>query len=879
MSHAKFPARFCSALAGLAVRAPKFVLLLGLFSVLASLAFAAGQLQYRTQRNDLLAADAPCQQRWQKYLDTFGDDDDAVLVIRGDSSRAKLAADRVAGELSKQPDQFDRVFHRVDLRALHSRSLYHLSAADLRSLDRKLDGMQPLLGPLAPLGWRALGIQALLARSAAAAELQAAGKSLTDEERELLQQMPALLAAAEAYLKEPSKDVNPWRVRSLPEDDRQLLEPQYLTTPDRALTIVLARPKKADTFTPARDAAECAREILRETQREFPELELGLTGLPILETDEMLVGDRDSMRASALALLGVAVLYLVVYRGMRYPLLTIGTLLVGTAWALGWATLTVGHLNILTSAFAVMLIGLGDYGVLFVARYDDERRRGLEKTAAILATATTAGPGILTAALTTSCAFFATMLADFAAVVELGWIAGSGVLFCALATLLLLPAALQLSGTAIAIKTETRAGQPNDRPRRLLPWLLVGIATLGAFRLHYDANLLHLQADGLESVKWERELLEHSAGATWDVIGIARDREEAIRLRELYATIPGVGRVVDAAAIVPPADTEKQKLIAGIRAKLAGLPAQPAKPIPPGDVVVPSQKLAAAKPELHSQLQRFDQLARQHPERLHGFDCALATALHGELQRLQAISDPTPPRLDELPAAFRERYLGSNGEYLVRGLCNRDLWQFDELAAFTTAAERADPKATGKAFRTVEGLRTMKAGFLKAGLFALVVIVIVLTLDLRSLRGVLLGLFPLVVGAGTTAGLMGWLGIPLNPANLIALPLIVGVGVDNGIHVLHDFAERDRRRVYTLSRSTARGIAVAALTTVLGFGALAISQHRGMASLGIILAIGVSACLFAALGLLPSVLRRLNEPDMETPILKFPMRESSRRAA
>src|SRR5207244_2588278 len=164
-----------------------------------------------------------------------------------------------------------------------------------------------------------------------------------------------------------------------------------------------------------------------------------------LENDEMALSDVDSERASWLALLGVAVLYFAVYRGFRFPLLTVASLVAGTLWALGWATVTVGHLNILSSAFAVMLIGMGDYGVLIVTHYEDERKAGRGVLDATKRATAAVGPSILTAATGTALAFFAAMLADFTAVAELGWIAGCGVLLCAFACFTVLPALLVLT--------------------------------------------------------------------------------------------------------------------------------------------------------------------------------------------------------------------------------------------------------------------------------------------------------------------------------------------------------------------------------------------------------------------------------------------------
>src|SRR5204863_6605508 len=173
-------------------------------------------------------------------------------------------------------------------------------------------------------------------------------------------------------------------------------------------------------FTFAQKSIDTLRALIAEASPRHPDLRIGLTGLPVLENDEMVASQNDSNFAGWLALAGVALLYLIVYRGIRYPLMTVAALLVGTAWALGWTTLTVGHLNILSSAFAVMLIGMGDYGVLWVTRFGQERQTGSDINAAMRTTALHVGPSICTAAVTTAFAFFAAMLADLKAVSELG---------------------------------------------------------------------------------------------------------------------------------------------------------------------------------------------------------------------------------------------------------------------------------------------------------------------------------------------------------------------------------------------------------------------------------------------------------------------------
>src|SRR5262249_36953828 len=153
---------------------------------------------------------------------------------------------------------------------------------------------------------------------------------------------------------------------------------------DGHLAFLLVRPlKEAGSFTAALRSVSAIREVVAATRAETPAVEIGLTGMPVLETDEMVAAERDTRPASWLAVGGVALLFLVVYRGVAYPLLTIAPLLTGTAWALGWLTLTVGHLNILSATFAVMLVGMGDYGVLWVMRYEQARRQGAGVRAAL----------------------------------------------------------------------------------------------------------------------------------------------------------------------------------------------------------------------------------------------------------------------------------------------------------------------------------------------------------------------------------------------------------------------------------------------------------------------------------------------------------------
>src|SRR5262249_28468313 len=216
-----------------------------------------------------------------------------------------------------------------------------------------------------------------------------------------------------------------------------------------------------------------------------------------------------------------------------------------------------------------------------------------------------------------------------------------------------------------------------------------------------------------------------------------------------------------------------------------------------------------------------------------------------------------------------ERFVSPSGRWLLRVYAREDLWEYDAMRRFVVELRTVDPEATGKPFGTLEGLDAMNSGFLWAGLYALGAIVFVLGLDLRSIAGLGLSLLPLATGMVCALGFLGLFGLPLNPANLIALPLIVGVGVDHGIHVLHDYRRRDPSRPYRLSRPIGRGVLIKAMTTLLGLGMLMLSRHVGLFGLGLTLTLGVGFSRVTALVVLPAVLtlmsrRRLAAPSVSS---------------
>jgi hypothetical protein len=507
-------------------------------------------------------------------------------------------------------------------------------------------------------------------------------------------------------------------------------------------------------------------------------------------------------------------------------------------------------------------------------------------------TAGSVGPGILTAGGSTALAFSAAMFVDFQAVAELGWIVGSGILLCALSCLIVMPAMLAITDRrGLCAKPRATIEPPLSpwlpllarKPRWVIAGSIAVAVMLGysAIKVHYDHNLLHLQAQGLESVKWELKLVERTAGASWHALSYTSSQEEALALKSRFEKLPEVARVVEMASLIPLDQEQKQKQLQDVQRRLHNLPDRGStvphgypNPIElkteAGVLVGQLQPLADVSPEplLHdlrrSLVALRDKIEEATPSqaevRLQDFEQRMTADLIGDLYSLRDCSKPGAITLSDMPNEFRERYVSSNGNWLLRVFGKDSLWEFGPLEHFCKVIQSVDPEATGKPFTTLEGLKGMRLGYLWAGAYALFAIVLVLAGDFRKPAHVLIALAPLAMGMLTALGIMGLFNLPLNPANMIAFPLIIGAGVDNAVHVLHDYLSRrstDKR--YMLSHTIGHGIFVRDLTTILGFGLLMISRHQGLFGLGLLLTLGVGCCMSSALVFLPAVLRVMSK--------------------
>lgn len=853
---------------------PRVVLVAAALLTVSSVVLTVNTLGFRSSRLDLLNPASPFNRRWIAYLDEFGDQDDIVVVVKGASAASVVPALRELASAFERDDAYSAVLVRRDLSRLREKALHYLTPDQLVGVGQVTDRSQPILAR----DWyrlSALGIVQGVFRqvgSSAPGRLDPRERGGSRETRQWLRAY--IEGLFEALQGDPPED-SAWTplARQL-EQLQDKFSSDYLLQDQGRLGMILLRlgdPRQR----PERLEAEVQRlrKRVAEIEAAHPATRIGVTGMPILEVDEMQASQRDSLFASLLSLLGVACVFRFGFGGLLRPLIAVAVLGVALAWCLAFTSLVVGHLNILSAAFGVILIGLGvDFSIHYLSHYGELQLQTPDSRTALIRTARVVGPGIVTGGITTSLAFSTAGLTEFTGVAELGIIVSGGILLCVVATMIVLPPLLSCWGRT------TRAGRPGGELARWLQvdrWqvgrgfvlLLIGVAIVaaGGRWLKYDHNLLHLQPAGLESVAWERELTRRLDRGVWYGVSFSDDREELLARKEKIEQLPLVSGTEEIVSLVPQPSRSREAVIARIQQQLTDLPNEvPALPL------ADREQLAAALERLPQEWIPFslggdgvssggDWIRQLSPDdysrRLAEYQHRVARDWLAVLWALRAMAAPAGPSLQDLPAALRTRFVGRNGEFLLRVYGDERIWDMHPLEQFVAQLESVDPQITGHPIQTFYASRQMQRSFLNAALYALIAVAIVLMLDFQKIRHCLLAMVPMLVGVVGMFGVLGWSGIALNPANLIVLPLILGIGIDDGVHVVHDFRQQ-RGRPYQMSVVTANAILLTSATTMVGFGSLMLATHRGLRSLGQVLTIGIFCCLIASLYVLPPLLRR-----------------------
>ncbi len=875
MSEKPHPLRlgWLTALTSQAVSHPFCVLLIALVLTVLSLGYTLNTLSINTSTEDMLAEDLEFRQRYTAFRHALPAlKGNIVIVIDGETPELTSdAAQRLSQQLMTMETTVSAVFDPASDDFFRRNGLLFLSLEELDKLSIRLAEAQPLLAALAE-NPSLSGLFGLL------------DNSLTQDETTLSAFSGAFdrLAAGAEGLRNGQTTAISWQ---------DLLSGDASSASDTRINnrrIILVRPSlDFSSLSPAQQAVDTIRSVAA-TLNIDPEhgLRLRLTGTPVIEQDELLSVRKGAAVSGMLSLFLVALLTITGLRSVRLIIATLTSLIIGLIWTAGYAAITIKQLNIISVAFAVLFIGIGvDFSIQYCLRYREKRAQGLDHRHALIEAAQGVGPALSLAATAAAIGFLSFAPTDYIGLSELGQISAAGMAIALIANFTVLPSLLTLwppQNRQARIPDTTQNTLWSDRlwhhyalyltpvrgRRIVFVAILITImaAGLGFERFRFDYDPLNLKDPTTESYITIRDLQsgDHSG---YGIALLADSQTQAERMREHLATLPVVSRIRSPADYVPVDQDAKLAIIDDIAVYLGS-----ALDLSPNSSTRPAENQAAlasflnnAKarqkdqdpdmmdPSLSRLVESLRPYLRADDEQLTALQNVLLGNLPSQINRLNDSLDAQLVTFDSLPPDLRQRLITEDGRHLIEVFPVEDMRDPGALTNFVETIHTAFPEATGTPILIYHAGNTVLHSFQMAAVLSVVAIGLLLLVVLGRFSEAILTAIPLLMATSLTTAVAGLSDIQLNFANMIALPLIASLGVAYGLYMI--LRSRSHNAIRSaLMTNTPRAILFSALTTMGSFGSLALSPHRGTASMGLLMTIALTMVLVSIFTLLPALL-------------------------
>ncbi len=874
---------------------------IGTILVAALLALIGGyiyffELYIISDRKQLISRNIESNQRYLEYIEEFGDNELLILVVQADErapqpdSQQRAAMKKVADvwtdELRKQPEILPEVTKRIAWNGSGSAPLLYLSHAELQTMFQPILKHENLLHKVAenPALHNQFEVLNMLLKNAGN-DTSLSRATLSS----LLQALTQGLRALNLKLHGESNENDSILTTLIALNKHYDSNGYFFSENSRILTVYAKVIGDATAGNRYATALSYARTSLQKALATVPAnmaIKAGIAGMPALESEELETTRGDFTRGAVLSLLGVTALFVLMFGNLVRPALAALCLGFSLALTFAFTYVTVGHLSLLAMIFAVILIALGvDFAIHFLTHYEQALANDMEPAQAIQHTYDAIGSALWMGGLTTAAAFLSASLTEFIGLAELGFIAGSGLIICLLVMYYVYPAMLFLLDTNFpklrrGIKSHKRGNTLSDKLAGmktnnsalkafvLLFLLLITAAFLfGQYR--FDTNLLKLQAVDGAANQWQRILIKNGDRSLF-AIGTFKNRFDMAQARASFAKIPGIVHHTD--TLFPYDEIGKRNYLGSVCSTLTEIKINQPE-------LVSIFKLKRQVWGLRQQLRRFRKANAEaetailplqtETERLYK---TLSSSSAGKLGKTvstmqqaftaqlfsarQAAREHLCPDLlkeESIPESLQRTFKSKNGQLALFIYPKQNTWEQESLQEFVQSIRKIEPNVIGELVSLYENGNSIIRSFLMATLYSLAAIILLLLLWTRSIETVLFSILPLVSSVAVLLFLMRNLPVPIewNFTNFFALPILIGIGVDSGIHIVRAWHFNDDETL----RSALKAVILSTTTTILGFGILATSEHMGVSSLGKVLVIGISACLFAALTLLPISLK------------------------
>ena len=851
------------------------VVIVGTILMVGTAAFDAAKFSINTDIEGLISQNLPWHQRQLELSQAFAQKGISVVVKAPTAENAELATNQLAQSLSKNPSLFPLVGQPDSGDFFERNGLLFASAAEVKKTAEGLSEAQPFLATLAAdpslrgvmksLSFAAQGVRGGRIRlDQLARPLSLADRTLSN----VLSEKPATFS---------------WQ---------ELVQGSPLPAEQRRHFIEVQPTLDFSELQPGHKATEAIRRAAAELNlKEKLGATVELTGQVPMNDDQFAVIRQSAWRDTLTAVLGVLIVLWLALRSWKIITAVFFTLMVGLAATAAIGLVMVGSFNLISIAFFVLFVGLGvDFGIQFSVRYRSERHEHEGLREALRWAARKAGNPLALAAAATTVGFFSFLPTSYRGLSELGLIAGCGMLIAFLCSITLVPAmlaALNPAGEAVAVGFRSLAPLDDFLQRHRVAVvtgtiLVVLAGTPLLWHLSFDFNPINLQNPDSPSVVTYRELQRNPQASGNDAEVLAPSLDAANPTAKRLATLPEVSRVLTLSSFVP---DEQDRKIAALKAasRRLGPALNPDRRLPaPSDqenvatIQGAADDLSGAAGDRNDDSAEAARHVSDLLKRLAGAnasvrakaEAALVPPLNYDLDRLRKSLAPELVTTRTLPPTLIRDWLLPDGRARVQALPKGDPNDIDVLRRFAIAVLNVEPSAAGAAVSFYEFGRTVTAAFIEAGILALAAITILLFIALRRVTDVLLTLVPLLLAGAVTLEVCVLNNLTLNFANIIALPLLLGVGVAFKIYYIMAWRAG---KTGLLQSTLTRAVVFSAMTNAIAFGSMWASSYPGMSSMGELMALALLCTMAAAVLFQPVLMgrpRQVNARPEQSPSLR-----------
>lgn len=842
-----------------------------------------------SSQQNLIPKDDPEQARYIQFNKEFGSSDNLIVVVEGDSEACKEYAEDFAREIGKEHKWVKSIFYKVDATVLLKRAPLYIPIEDLNKgfeLIQKKKGM----------------IERIQNVSNIHDLLNEINKSFKDPNSDInVESATKIISFLNVLFREWNEWIdNPNQNKlKIAEKLSQSGFPQlailqsegYLFSRDFKMMYLFIQPRNYnDEITYLKPFMEDIRKACDRAKKSHPELEnkikVAFTGMPahVLTQTEVIYSDVGHAAIGSVII--VALVLLIGFRSIKKTIIGIIPTVSGLAITLGIITIVLGKLNLISSSFMAVLFGIGiDFGIYLLQRTEEELGNGLSQNEAIYKSVVLTSRSIISGGLTTSLAFFALSLSRFQGYSELGFAAGVGLIVVLLTTFLMMPALL------MNIPVEPRDYHVKETisetvklERKKIHFVLMGVGVIvtivsiiAATRIKMEYNVLKMLPGNTESTIYQTRMEEESDYKMSFAMITDKDLNHLKTITDKVEKLPTVSKVDSLAGLIPPDQEQKLKVIKKFKPLLGNFRIELKNNNQTGadynEVLdrmssyfeeAQEKAFAGNQKKLVEQIdaifKNIDSIKKKLAEDKNGMALARTKKFEMELfvnlgKATQIIRDSFNPSIiteATFPKEIINRFKSDQGTYVAMVSPKGSMWDVDFLDRFVKELKSVTPNVTGFPVTHRVYVRQAVTAVFQAMLYSFIVILILLIIDFRNVRGVLLSLMPLVIGMLWLQLFMLIFGINYNVANVAGLPLLLGLGIVYGLRIVHRWREDMTITAFAATKTTGRGLAFAALAIIAGLISIVPARHTGVSAFGKILLIGIILCMFTALVILPA---------------------------